>query len=276
MAKVIEPLRQDQKMCAYLDEDNVKRVGIVFWHGLGDCVQFIHIYEWLKKNYPAIHFDIMLQNHLDQQVIFPDAVMMPDLKDLESYDYDYIFLVHFPVEIDGVTKAELCCDLEIGCPKIWEYGEIPNYERNKYESKPRSGLIGLHYQNTALPDVFNPSSEVAEKIWKEVLESGFIPIELDFQHAYHNPVNEQFGFIDCSVRSVKPKITTLLDLISVCEGVIAVPSGPLHCSLAMIPKRVLYMEKHVPVKRFTYWDVPSINLKEYNDGDTSKWLNTLI
>jgi len=269
MAKVIEPLRQEQKLISYLTGDT-KSVAIVFWHGLGDCIQFIHIYQWLQLTYPNIYFDLLIQNGLGQERIFPNAILRNDLNNLEALDYDYVFLIHFPVEGGSITKAELCCETEIGCPKLWEYGEIPGYPR--YLKRPTSNLVGIHYQNTALPSVFNPPVEIAEKIWKEVLDAGDIPIELDFRHPYHNPSNEKFPFIDCTVRQAKATMENLLTLISVCKAVIAVPSGPLHCSLAMRPDRVFYIEKGVPIQRFTYWQIPSVNVNNFQEGKVKEWL----
>lgn len=272
MGKVIEPYRQSEKLVSYLTE-GVKKIGIVFWHGLGDCVQFIHILEYLRKTYVNIKIDILLQNNLGQEAVYPEGVFLNDLNKLEELDYDYVFLVHFPVEEKGMTKAELCCKTEIGCPPIWEYGQIPHYPRRCFSHQ--SKIIGMHFHNTALPSIFNPSREVAEKIWNEVLENGFIPMEIDFQHPYHNPVNEKFDFIDNNVRKVKANVFTVLNFLTACQGVIAVPSGPLHCSLAMMPQQVLYMQKHVPIERFTYWNIPSIDVLNYKEGDVSKWLKTL-
>ena len=275
MAIIIEPYKQEKKLVDYLTEA-ISKIAIVFWHGLGDCVQFMHILKYLRNTYPKIQIDIMLQRNLGQEMIYPDCIFLDDFNHFDEMDYDYIFLVHFPVENGEVTKAELCCQTEIGCPPIWEYEEIPNWTRNSYNAQNyTSRLIGVHYQNTALPDVFNPSKEVAEKIWNEIIETEFIPIELDFQHVYHNPVNSKFDFIDCSVRKAKATVKNLLSLIAICSGIVAVPSGPLHCALAMKPKRVLYLEKNVPIKRFTYWEVPSIKVNEYKDGSISEWLKNL-
>ena len=103
MSKVIEPLRQEKKLVDYLTNE-VKKVGIVFWHGLGDCVQFIHIFKYLKTTYSNITIDIMLQKNLGQDYIYPNAVFLDDFNHFEEMDYDYIFLVHFPVEVDGRLK----------------------------------------------------------------------------------------------------------------------------------------------------------------------------
>jgi hypothetical protein len=275
MSKVIEPLKQDKKLIEYLTDD-VKKVGIVFWHGIGDCVQFMHILKYLRETYTHIKIDILLQRNLGQETIFPDCVFLDNFDHFEETDYDYIFLVHFPVEGGDITKAELCCKTEIGCPPIWEYAEVPNWPRDNYDAQNlTSRLIGIHFHNTALPTVFNPSKEIAEKIWNEVLDAGYIPIEIDFQHVYHNPVNAKFDFIDCSVRRAKAIMPNLMGMIANCTGIIAVPSGPLHCAIAMKPSRVLYLEKDISIKRFTYWDIPSVNLNNYQDGGVKAWLAKL-
>jgi len=271
--EIIEPLRQEKKLVSYLD-DKVKKVGIVFWHGLGDCVQFLAVFNKLKKEYPNIHFDILLQNGLGQEVIYPEAILINDLNNLKKMDYDYIFLVHFPVEGGTITKSELSAKTEIGVDWSFpDYDCIPNYPRKVH--KPVSKLIGIHYQNTALPNVFNPTKEVAEKIWNEVLEAGYVPIELDFTHVYHNPANKKFDFIDCTVRRVKPSVDTLLELILACRGVIAVVSGPLHCALAMAPEKVFFLEKNVPIERFiTCREFPKANVNDYK-GEVREWLQSM-
>ncbi len=266
--QIIEPYRQEEKMSHYLTEET-KKVGIVFFHGLGDCVQFIVLYDKLKELYPNIKFDIFLQKGLGQTVVFPEAIELGSLDEIDSKEeYDYIFLVHFPVEVPGMTKSELCCKTELGIDPTWGHTEIPK----KFPSK----FIAVHFQNTALPDVFNPSKEVAEKIWNEILEAGFIPIEVDFQHVYHNPVNEKFDFVDCTVRRAKPTVETLLGTLRMCAGAICAVSGPLHCALSMMPDQVLYLEKGVPIERFTYLDIPSVDVKNYKEGKVREWLNTLM
>ena len=271
--KIVEPLKQDKKLIKYLDE-NVKKVLIFFWHGLGDLVQFLAPFDVLKSLYPNIQFDLALAEGLDQEEIYPNALLVKgeetiDFSSERFKDYDIIARINFPVETDpNLTKNELCCKAELGISPVWGHKKLPDFP---------SRLIGVHFQNTALPDVFNPSKEVAEKIWNEVLNAGFIPIELEFLHAFHNPQNIKFDFIDCTVRRVEAKISTLLGLLRVCAGVICVVSGPLHCALALMPEKVLYLEKDVPIERFTHLSIPKVNIKDdkFEEGKIKEWLLNL-
>jgi hypothetical protein len=265
--QIIEPDRAEQRLVQYLTED-VKKVGIVFYHGLGDCIQFQILFYHLRKLYPKIHFDIILQPGLGQKPIYPDAIEA-GLSELEQMqDYDYIFLVHFHVEAPPYTKTELCCVKELGIAPISSYTPIPIYP---------NPLIGVHFQNTALPDVFNPSETVAKRIWEIIIEEGFIPIETTIQHVFHNPVNKRFDFVTCSARGAKPAVETLIGLVSACRGIMAVPSGPLHCALSIMPERVLYLEKGVPIERFTYLNIPSVKVtdEEFKEEEVRTWLQNM-
>ena len=264
--QIIEPLKTDKKLVEYLTED-VKKVGVVFFHGVGDCVQFMTSFDKLKALYPKIQFDLMIQNGLGEEVLFPEAIQTGITEIQEMHEYDYIFLVHFPVETDPTcTKSELCCKTELGITATTGHKKLPVYP---------SKLIGLHFFNTALPDVFNTPPEIAEKVWNEVLDAGFVPIELAFQHVFHNPVNAKYPFIDCTVRRAKADLKTLLGLIEACAGIICSVSGPLHLALANHPERVFYLDKGVPITRFTYYPVPTVNVNNYQEGKVRMWLNEL-
>ena len=269
MVKIIEPFKEKKKLVEWLDE-KTKKCGIVFFHGLGDVVQFIGLFNRLKELYPKIHFDIMLQKHLGQEAIWPDAVLLDDLNKIKKMDeYDYIFLVHFPVEQDpALTKSGLCCVTELGIPPMTKYEKLPDFP---------SKLIGVHFHNTALPGVFNPSEKVAGKIWNEVVDAGFVPIELAFKHPYHNPVNKKFGFVDCTVRGARATVPSLLGLVRACRGIICVPSGPLHCALSVMPDRVLYLEKSVPIERFTHLKISKVSIEDnkFEEGAVKRWVSKL-
>jgi hypothetical protein len=177
-------------------------------------------------------------------------------------------LIHFPVETDpNLTKAELCCREELGIPLLTNYKNI----KKRYDSK----LCAVHFNLTCLPDLVTPDKDVAERIWNEVLKAGWIPIEVHFQHIYHNPVNTKFDFVDCTVRRCRPKIATLLGLIQRCGAFIGVVSGPFHCAMAtMSHNRIAYLEKEIPVNRFTHEPIKTFNLKDYQGG-VDTWLNSI-
>ena len=271
MAKVIEPLREEKKLTAHFSEET-KRVLIVFWHGLGDLVMFLPAYKAIKEQFPAIHFDLAVQEGLSFESIVPDALFINGdfLQNLESQDYDIVSLVHFPMSEGQVefTKGEWCCIHELGIdPKNGHHLDIIGPNR----------LIGVHYNITCLPEAANPSKIVAEEIWNDILGAGFIPIETHFQHVFHNPVNEKFDFVDCSVRRVQPQISTLTGLLSQLRGFVGVVSGNFHCALAILPPgRVFFLEKHLKLECFTRLPIARASIKdgEYK-GEVKACLKTL-
>jgi len=265
--KVVEPYYVKKTIVQHLEEDkNVKTVGIVFFHGIGDCIQFMNVYDKLKEKYPNIKFDLLIQAGLGQKVLFPDAIET-GLDEAKKMNYDYLFLVHFPVETDPTcTKSELCCKLEVGVEPTSGHKQL-----QKYPSK----LIAVHFQNTALPDVLNCPKEVAEKIWKEIIDAGFIPTEVHFEHVFHNPKNAKYEFITNTVRGCKPDLTTLIGLLYQCRGAICAVSGPLHIALSIMPERTMFIQNSVPSERFTYHKVPVIDTKNYKKGVVKKWLEKL-
>jgi hypothetical protein len=261
---IVEPLYQEKKLASYLEE-KPKNVLIVFWHGLGDCVQFASIYDHLQNLYPETHFDIALQAGLDEEVIFPEAKLITDLDNIEE-DCDITFKIHFPVETPGLTKSELCCRDELGIPLMSSYKPLPNFP---------SKLCAVHFNLTCLPELANPDRDTAENIWNEIREAGWIPIETHFQHTFHNPVNEKFDFVDCTVRRCVPKVSTLIGLLQHCGAFIGVVSGNFHTAMAVMPHdRIAFLEKEIPVARFTNEPMTSFNLKDYRGG-IKEWLTHL-
>jgi len=260
---IIEPGKQKKKLNEYLAE-GPEKVLLVFWHGIGDVVQFMGLFDKLKEMYPDTHFDIGFANGLDEETFYPEAVLLNDLKNIED-GYDLTALIHFPVETDpNLTKAELCCKEELGIEPFTFYKPI--------EAKCESRLCAVHFNLTCLPDLVMPEKDVAEKIWNEILEAGWIPIEVHFQHVFHNPVNVKFDFIDCTVRRCVPKVATLLGLLQRCGAFVGVVSGPFHCAMATMPhERIAYLEKHIPVNRFTHENIQTFDLKNYQGG-VGKWM----
>ena len=274
--KIIEPLTDKIKLKDQIITTEAKRVMIIFWHGLGDLIMFLNPYAALKAEFPEVHFDLAVQKGLSFEDIVPKAVFVTgdDISNesLEKLDYDIIAKVHFPMNEGQTeyTKGEWCC--------IHELGTEPTNGHHSLYSRPNK-LIGIHYQITCLPDSYNPDKETAEKVWNEVLEAGYIPIETHFEHAFHNPVNKKFDFIDASVRRVTPRVNTLIGLLQNCAGFIGVVSGNLHVALAALsPKKVMLLEKHFKLECFTHLPVARATILpgKYKEGSVKKWLNTLI
>ena len=109
------------------------------------------------------------------------------------------------------------------------------------------------------------------------MRHGFIPIEMHFQHVFHNPVNKKFPFIDCSVRRVKPRVSTLLGLLQSCAGAICVVSGNFHAALSVLPpEKIFFLEKHFKLGSFTKLNIAKASIMpgKYN-GEVKDWLDQL-
>jgi len=263
---IIEPGKQPQKLKSYLDTGKYKKVLIVFWHGLGDCIQFLNVFDKLKSLYPDIYFDIGIQKGLDEEIIFPEAILLTDLKDIER-NWDLTVLIHFPVETDPkLTKSELCCREEIGIEPVSGHKKLPAFP---------SPIVAVHFCLTSLPWLANPTEEVAHKIWNEIHEAGLVPIEVHYHHCFDNPVNKMFPWVDSTVRGCQAKISSLLGLLNVSRFFIGVVSGPYHSAMSIMPhERICYLEKDIPVARFTHENIKTIDIKNYQDGSILEWLNS--
>jgi hypothetical protein len=266
------------KLSHYIKELKPKRVLLVFWHGLGDLVMFLNPFEALTKQFPDVIFDLAVQQGLGFEEVTAELtdtnVKLIDgsfFKELPESMYDIIADIDFPMSEGQIelTKGEYCCVNELGIDPV-------NGHKKLTHGKNR--LIGIHYQITCLPDAANPDEETAKIIWNEVLEAGFIPIEMHFQHVFHNPINKMFPFVDCTVRRVKPQVSTLIGLIQQCAGVICVVSGNLHISLSVLPdEKIFFLQKHFKLESFTKRtniSRASIMPGEYKN-EVKQWLTTL-
>jgi len=266
---IIEPLRDTKKLVNYLDEIEPKSVGLVFYHGLGDLVMFLNPFEKIKELYPKTKFQLILQSGLSFEDVCPDAYFLKDgdMENLNKLPYDIIAKIHFPMSEGQIefSKGGLCCKEELGIEPTGGHRAIP---------RGKNRLVGVHFNITCLPDSCNPDEETAKRIWQDIIDAGFIPIETHFEHVFHNPVNTKFDFVDCSVRHVQPRISTLLGLLNQCFAFIGVVSGNFHCALATLPtERVFFLQKHFKLECFSRLPVAraSILPGEYNN-EVKEWL----
>ena len=273
MAKVIEPLNQEVKLFDEIKTSGAKRVLIIFWHGLGDLIMFLNPYACLQELLPEVQFTLAVQKGLSFEDIVPGAKFIDgeDMNHLAEMDYDLVVKVHFPMSEGQTeyTKGAWCCKHELGIEPVNGHRLIAG------RSSP---LIGVHFNITCLPDAANPDEEIAKKIWQEIIDAGFIPIETHFEHAFHNPVNKKFDFVDCSVRKAHATIANLVGLMGCLSGFVGVVSGNFHIALAILPSnRVFFLEKHFSIECFTCLPVARANIKpgEYDPEPLRKWLKTL-
>jgi len=252
---------ETKKVSQYLDFMGSGRVLIRFGHGWGDTLMFIPILERLRALYPQITIDLYLE--CGQEKIFKSVA------DKEGVGYDYVFSLNFPMaEGSDITKAEKCCLDELGIPYggIFELARLTRYD---------SPFVAVHFQGTSLPNSVNCPPEVAREIWQEVIESGKIPIEVHFQHIFHNPINSKYDFINRDVRDIPAELDKLIGVIQNSFAFIGVASGCLMTALAVIPERTLYLEKDHKLETYTRKQIPKVVINNYQKGGIKIWLSNL-
>ena len=263
--RFIDSAKGDELLTRYLDKD-VRRVLIVFIHGVGDVVMFIEVFKAIRTLYPKIHFDLGLAKELDQNNIFPGAILLDRdwRQQVSTMDYDLVFQSRFPAEDPQrpmVTKAEICCEKELGIQPIAKYPQLV----------PKK-IVAVHFQSTAVPELANAPETLARRIWEEITLAGFIPIETHFEHVYHDPANTRFDFVDHHVRDWPARLDTLMALLGASDAFVGVSSGNFHLALSILgPSRVMFLEKSLKVTQFTKAKVATAKLDGYN-GEVMTWL----
>lgn len=263
--RFIDSAKGDELLTRYLDKD-VRRVLIVFIHGVGDVVMFIEVFKAIRTLYPKIHFDLGLAKELDQNNIFPGAILLDRdwRQQVSTMDYDLVFQSRFPAEDPQrpmVTKAEICCEKELGIQPIAKYPQLV----------PKK-IVAVHFQSTAVPELANAPETSARRIWEEITLAGFIPIETHFEHVYHDPANTRFDFVDHHVRDWPARLDTLMALLGASDAFVGVSSGNFHLALSILgPSRVMFLEKSLKVTQFTKAKVATAKLDGYN-GEVMTWL----
>ena len=255
---------KDKKLVEYLKDG--QKVLILYHCGWGDLISFMVPYNKLKELYPKVQFTLYLEN--DQDKIFPSV------NKIEEEKYDLVFSPNFPMgEGSGLTKAENCCVKEFGIPPVSGVIDLP---------KRKSPIVLVHFQGTALPNQINCSSEIAEKIWNEILETGLVPLETHWIHGFANPFNKKYNFINRDVRDCKANLGNLIGLVQHSFAFVGVLSGPAITALSVLPNHSFILEKDYKLTDYVKEDfvnrnrIKHINIANYQEGMTHRWLEGLI
>lgn len=270
---LIDPEQNVGRLVDHLTDD-VKTCLVVSWHGVGDQVMLRAPFEYLKKNYPKTKFFIGLASGLQEEILFdPSEVVLLEgswREDIKGMDFDVVFLCHFPGEnVDDTTKtkAEISCEREIGIPLT----------SGHYPPAIVKPLVGVHFHNTSVGWLANPDEATARKVWNEILEADCVPVEIHFEHGFHNPANAKFEFVDNTVRGWPPRLETCISLISRLDAFVGAVSGPFHLALSLLPwNRVMLLEKVLKAGHFTKQPIPTADIQNYQDGTVRDWLETIL
>lgn len=250
---------KDKKLVEYLEPG--MKVLIRFGHGWGDTQMFYPSLAALRARYPETQIDLYVE--CGQEEVFESY------PDKDSLSHDLIFSLDFPMaEGSNITKAEKCCIEELGITAPAQ--EFPVYV------KQESPIVLVHFHGTALPGSVNCPEGIAQQIWKEIIEAGKIPMECHFEHVFHNPFNQKYGFVDSTVRKAQPKLSNLIALVQNSFAFIGVASGPFVTALSVYPQRTLYLEKLHKLENYTRNpNVRKTDITNYKPGTVKEWLNSL-
>lgn len=262
---VCEPLKDGILLSNRIEVYQPRRVLLIFWHGVGDLVMFLDPFRAICRDFPYVDFVIGLPRGLTHEELLPDDIRYHLLtaeevnETTELLPYDLTAKITFPMSEgqEEFTKGEWCGLRELGVHHCFGHGRLSNCCNR---------LVAVHFHITCLPGSCNPDRDTAERIWNDILEAGYIPIECHFQHIFHNPVNEKFDFVDCTVRRAKPRVSSLVGLLRACSAFVGVVSGPFHVALSVLPpERILLCEKDFTAKMFTKLPIKTANLKDYKN-----------
>jgi len=254
---------KEKKLIEYLKDG--QKVLILYHCGWGDLISFMVAYNKLKELYPKVEFTLYLEN--DQDKIFSSV------NKIEEDKFDLVFSPNFPMgEGSGLTKVENCCIKEFGIPSVAGVIDLP---------KKRSPIVLVHFQGTALPNSVNCPSEIAEKIWNEILEVGLVPCETHWLHGFANPFNKKYNFINRDVRDCKANLENLIGLVQHSFAFIGVCSGPMMTALSVMPEHTFVLEKlhkltdYVKKDFIAKHNIQRVNVSAYQDGMVKKFLENL-
>lgn len=239
---------------------NGSKVIVLFYHGLGDLIMFLEPYRALKGLFPGMEFSLGLPLGLKYEQIVPDAVLLEGRQFNEGaveLPYDLVIILDFPMNEmqTELTKGEWCCRHELGIEPVSGHARLPLIQTR---------LVAVHFNITCLPDSANPDEATAERVWNNVLEAGYIPLECHFLHVFANPVNKKFPFVDATVRRCRADVASLAGLLQHSAAFVGVVSGPFHVALSVLPpERILLLEKDFKRGSFTKLPIKTADLRDY-------------
>ena len=261
--------KNGRKLAELLESGDFGSVLLVFFHGIGDVVMFLPILDAIRAKFKDIKIDLGLCRGLNQETFVPDAVLLDGdwQEKCLTFGYDLVFPCHFPlerIEDTSKTKAEICCELEIGIPPVCGH-----------KSLTAKNLVAVTFQMTSVPWVANAEKEVAELIWNDVKAAGCVPMECLIPHVFHNPANTKYDFVDTHLRECSPHIETLMAFLGSCHAFVGVVGGPFHLALSILgPERVMLLERDLKKEHFTKQDLATANLRDYKQ-EVREWLQKL-
>jgi hypothetical protein len=124
-----------------------------------------------------------------------------------------------------------------------------------------------------LPHATNPPEKVAHKIYQILVRNNYLPVEVQFIHTFHNPINTKYPWIDTTVRGNTPSIEKLYSLINNSEWFIGVASGPLVMALAIDHTKVIYLKNKLELSAYTDKKVKTVDVNSFDPLLFEQYIN---
>ena len=269
--------------------DKVKTVSgkslFIFEHGLGDLINFLPVwYEFLEQT--GIRSTLGSSEKRQFNLINKNILNINGSFDNKQYQYIYKILYPDPknssisIEISEESpKPYLCAFYELGMNNfVWS----PYRMLNKYKDE-NSKRIGVHlFGHTGMNKKFCPV-DIAEEIWKEIIEAGYEPYEC---HMTPNFADEYPDFIeadlmecltpDCSLRYEKADLGKMIEEIGKCRFFIGVDSGPIYLASALLgTDYIIGLENQKKHNNFLPKHIVTVPVLNYKSGTIYKQLNNM-
>jgi hypothetical protein len=269
--------------------DKVKTVSgkslFIFEHGLGDLINFLPVWhEFLKQT--GIRSSLGASKKRQFNLINKDIISIDGSFNKRQYQYIYKILYPDPknssISIDiseEPPKPYLCGLYELGMQSfVWK----PYKMFNKYSNR-RFKRVGVHlFGHTGMNKKFCPV-EVAEEIWKEIIDAGYEPYEChmtpDFADEYPDFIEAdsmECLTSDCSLRYEKADLNKMLDEIGKCKFFIGVDSGPIYLASALLgTDYIIGLENKKKHNNFLPKHIVTVPVLNYEQGAIYKQLKSM-
>jgi hypothetical protein len=261
-----------------------ERILIIFNHGLGDFINFIPVFEELKRQTDK-NITICSEVKREFHLIYPD-IIPNDKVDLSKYDY--IKRINYkefhditkPLEWGSkLSKVYHCAYEEIGLKEfIWKPYQFKE-ELNNKDSK-RIGVSFFGLTGSEKNSKFCPK-DIAEKIWNEIIYCDYEPFELyqrvNFVGDYYRSGNvpDDFDLVNetNSLRFQEPNLKLLYNSIKNCKKVISVDTGILYLAVSVLGlDNVMGLENMKYISNFLPAPIQLTSVRYYKERNIIEFL----
>lgn len=300
----------NKKLVYYLNSYSPGKVLLIFDHGLGDLIEFMNIYETLRKDFPKWDFYIGHHPSLDYEYLSNKIYKIKEVnpnyivpyqksvvqivdhvfnrydKDEFSNTFKIVCVINFkdyrhPILNTSIkinrSKNDICKVLEIGYDdnKVLEQYKSPFQSKLNNENSKR---VMVHVGGHTDKSTKNPSESDMKLIWNEIIEAGYEPFDVHMNHTS--------TIIGCdiqlpsyikpeqTIRNSKGSLKLLVDTILTCKYAIGVASGPILLANTILGNNnCIGLESNFKFTDYITYNCPdSICIQPYKPNSIYNWL----